>query len=137
MTDLKKKDKSINKDKLKNKDKLLISKVSSNKIIQKSSLLEKDLKESSVIKDRVFRKLQPIQNRSVLLYPASPLPGQALQGSAVKKQKGGQNIVQGIINLVDAFEVLGTSIGSEITLLMNTRKDMMASSEPPPGAPNY
>ena len=30
----------------------------------------------------VFRKLKPRQNRSVLLYPASPLPGQALQGSA-------------------------------------------------------
>jgi hypothetical protein len=30
----------------------------------------------------VFRKLQPRQNLSVLLYPASPLPGQALQGSA-------------------------------------------------------
>ena len=37
----------------------------------------------TIVQPGFFRKLQLKQNPSVLLYPASPLSGQALQGSAV------------------------------------------------------
>ena len=52
----------------------------------------------------VFRKLQPRQNLSVLLYPGSPLPGQALQGSPGPEPTLWRNaIIENEINLGDIY----------------------------------
>jgi hypothetical protein len=59
--------------------KLIINNISDlNKLLINKNILDKN--EFS----GVFRKLQPRQNLSVLLYPAAQLPGQALQGAAEK-----------------------------------------------------
>jgi hypothetical protein len=51
----------------------------------------------------------------------------------IKKQKGGQNIVEGIVDLINAFGTLGQSIKGEIDLIMHTRQDLNAGSDPAPG----
>jgi hypothetical protein len=69
----------INNEFVENFAKLIINNISDlNKLLINKNILDKD--ESS----GVFRKLQPRQNLSVLLYPAAQLPGQALQGAAEK-----------------------------------------------------
>ena len=51
----------------------------------------------------VFRKLQLKQNPSVMLYPASPLSGQALQGSA-EIPLWRNAIIKNDINLEDIYQ---------------------------------
>ena len=53
----------------------------------------------------------------------------------IKKQKGG-DIINGIGNLINAFQGLGSSINNEINLCMNIQKDLNSGTQPAPGAPN-
>jgi hypothetical protein len=103
----------------------------------KSKLSQKKDKPKPIPKTPgVFRKLQT---------PAAPHPGQALLGSAEKKEKaltkskkliGGQNVILASIDLINQFTELGKSIFREVETLSHIQQDLNRGTVSQPGVPN-